>query len=425
MRVPDVQLPSVAIVALAAGLSCTSGTEAGPEIVGPAAQLLVAGGNGQQGVVGAELLEPLVVRVLDSKGKSVSGQVVNFRVLAGGGSVFAGVAVTNKDGEARERWTLGTLVAETQTLEARAVDAESGAPLTFATFDAVALAGPPAQMAFTTQPSSTAPGAAISPAVELSVSDQYGNLVQNAVQVSLTLDGGDPAAVLAGTSTSLTEDGYATFGNLAIDRGAANYKLVASTTGVPSVSSTPFDVIAIARVDVRPISFGILEGDTVTLVATAYDAHDNPIAGGAVAWTQTTPVASISSTGLLTGLMAGWAALTATIGGVTGPSGGGVSVHATVDSLLFAYVSNGEPRGWTENTMTVSLTKCVRPFSFGVPGITNPLRWTPGSSDPTIIEVIIRSDQPQTHCFKALRPGSVTVTGSFGGAIATKAVTVH
>ena len=57
--------------------------------------------------------------MLDDDGESVHGQVVNFRVTAGRGSVFAGVAVTDADGYARERWTLGTVAGESLRLRSR------------------------------------------------------------------------------------------------------------------------------------------------------------------------------------------------------------------------------------------------------------------------------------------------------------------
>src|SRR5687768_13882068 len=62
-------------------------------------------GEDQSGVVGKELAEPLRVRAVDANGNPIAGQVLNFRVVSGGGSVFAGAASTNSDGVAQERWT--------------------------------------------------------------------------------------------------------------------------------------------------------------------------------------------------------------------------------------------------------------------------------------------------------------------------------
>lgn len=101
--------------------------------VGPLSMSVVSG-DGQQAPPGAELPAPLVVRVEDSHGRPVVGQIVNFRVASGGGSVFAGAAISNKNGLAQERWTLG--LGGLQRVEARAIDPATGAPLTFAVFTA-------------------------------------------------------------------------------------------------------------------------------------------------------------------------------------------------------------------------------------------------------------------------------------------------
>jgi hypothetical protein len=115
--------------------------------VGPAARLEIIAGNAQSAPVLTELPQPVVVKVTDANGHVVNGQVVNFVVTAGGGHVFAGTAITNNDGLAQERWTLGGVAGAPQTLEARAVDSATGAALVFATFSATATALPPALVA--------------------------------------------------------------------------------------------------------------------------------------------------------------------------------------------------------------------------------------------------------------------------------------
>lgn len=101
-------------------------------------QLEIVSGNTQTAPAGTELPSPTVVRVTNSSGQGVAGQIVNFRVTEGGGSVFAGTALTNAQGIAQERWTLGTTPGVTQKLEARAVDAATGEKRVFATFTATA-----------------------------------------------------------------------------------------------------------------------------------------------------------------------------------------------------------------------------------------------------------------------------------------------
>jgi alpha-tubulin suppressor-like RCC1 family protein len=116
-------------------------------VPGPPAALQIVAGDGQSAVVGTELPDPVVARVVDSAGLEVPGQLVNFRVTSGGGSVFAGAALTNDSGIARERWTLGTSTADSQRLEARAVDQQTGEALVYGVFQAIALAGAPARAA--------------------------------------------------------------------------------------------------------------------------------------------------------------------------------------------------------------------------------------------------------------------------------------
>jgi hypothetical protein len=101
----------------------------------PAVRLDIVSGQDQTGVPGTQLPNPLVVRVLDASGIPVKGQLVNFRVTEGGGSVFAGAALTSTNGLAQEWWTLGP-AAGLNTVEVRAVDSETGEKLTFATYHA-------------------------------------------------------------------------------------------------------------------------------------------------------------------------------------------------------------------------------------------------------------------------------------------------
>ncbi|HEX6057429.1 MAG TPA: Ig-like domain-containing protein, partial [Gemmatimonadaceae bacterium] len=168
----------VAAGALLGACSDSSGTDDG----GPPASMEVVGGNGQQGVVGEELVGPLVVKVTDDRGRPVRGQLVNWRVTAGGGSVFAGSALTNREGVAQERWTLGTVAGAAQRVEARAVDDVTGAALVFATFEATAEAGPATTLAPSVEGPLAAPvGAAIPTPITARATDRFDNPVPGVV----------------------------------------------------------------------------------------------------------------------------------------------------------------------------------------------------------------------------------------------------
>jgi hypothetical protein len=107
------------------------------------AKYVVVSGNAQTGAAGEKLPNPLVVRVVDANGNPVPGIVVNFRVLRGrNGEVFAGAAITDAQGLAAERWTLGTLAGDTQRVEVRSVTS-AGQEQVHAVFTANAVPGVP------------------------------------------------------------------------------------------------------------------------------------------------------------------------------------------------------------------------------------------------------------------------------------------
>ncbi len=116
-----------------------------PTANGPVSLSVISGGD-QQGLPGQELAQPIVVRVTDGDGP-VAGVLINFVVVQGAGQVFAGAALTNSRGEARERWTLGE--AGENVVEARGVDQTTGEAIVYARITAYAVdpgAGPVATL---------------------------------------------------------------------------------------------------------------------------------------------------------------------------------------------------------------------------------------------------------------------------------------
>jgi hypothetical protein len=135
--------------ALAAASGACGGDIAAPSATPGPARMIVLSGDLQTGPPNQELPQPVAVQVLDDNGDPMPGQIVNFRVVEGNGSVFAGAALTNSQGIAKDFWTLGTIDGNTagrQRLEVRAVDAETNEKQVFAQFRAFALA--PATFSF-------------------------------------------------------------------------------------------------------------------------------------------------------------------------------------------------------------------------------------------------------------------------------------
>ncbi|MGH7514650.1 MAG: hypothetical protein ACREOQ_17185 [Gemmatimonadales bacterium] len=110
-------------------------------VTGVPATVKVTGGGAQVGVVATELPGAVVVRVTEASTVAVPNQLVEFVPVKGGGSVTVDTVRTDSSGQARARWTLGTVAGE-QALEARAIDPTTGAALAVAKVTADAWPGP-------------------------------------------------------------------------------------------------------------------------------------------------------------------------------------------------------------------------------------------------------------------------------------------
>src|SRR5437016_4133019 len=103
--------------------------------------------------------------------------------------------------------------------------------------------GPAAKLVFTVQPSTAVAGAAITPAVQVTVQDAQGNTVTTATTSITVAIGTNPASgTLAGTPTVAAVNGVATFANLSINNPGTGYTLAASATGLTGATSTAFNI---------------------------------------------------------------------------------------------------------------------------------------------------------------------------------------
>src|SRR6267378_2306746 len=110
---------------------------------------------------------------------------------------------------------------------------------------------------------------------------------------------------------------------------------------------------AVASVTVAPLTPSVLIGLTVQLTATTKDANQNVLAGRVVTWASgNTAVATVSATGLVTGVALGQATITATSEGQSGTAT--VTVPVPVASVtvapLTATVPVGQPVQLTATT---------------------------------------------------------------------------
>jgi hypothetical protein len=85
--------------------------------------------------------------ILDSASIPVPGQVVNFVVTGGGGSIFAAAVQSSSTGVVSNQWTLGTKVAA-QSLEIRWIEPATGNPRLLTTATVTPKAGPIAHVTY-------------------------------------------------------------------------------------------------------------------------------------------------------------------------------------------------------------------------------------------------------------------------------------
>ncbi len=104
--------------------------------------------------------------------------------------------------------------------------------------------GTPSKLAFNVQPSATAAGATISPAVTVNIQDAGGNPTTSTANVGLTIGTNPGGGALSGTPTVAAVAGTATFSTLSINKSGIGYTLVASATGMTGATSSAFNITA-------------------------------------------------------------------------------------------------------------------------------------------------------------------------------------
>src|SRR5207249_5047068 len=100
-----------------------------------------------------------------------------------------------------------------------------------------------ARLVFSVQPASVTAGAAITPAVQVTVQDAQGNTATGfSGTVTLAIGTNPGGGALAGTTTVAAASGVATFSTLSIDKVGSGYTLTVAATGLATVPSAPFNI---------------------------------------------------------------------------------------------------------------------------------------------------------------------------------------
>ena len=219
-----VLLPATRVLSLGAlllSIGCSKEAIA-PADVGPIS-LSVVSGDGQSGVAGTQLAQPLIAKV------TVNGyprplQVLNFRVVQGNGSIFGGTELTDVRGIAQELWTIGTNAGDPQKVEVRAVDPVTGTAQVFATFTAVARPGATTRLAVSGLPGALTAG--VSSPISATAQDAFGNTTID-YRGTVHFVSTDPLAVLPVNHTFV-----------AADMGSFNATVILKTAGIQTVTAT-------------------------------------------------------------------------------------------------------------------------------------------------------------------------------------------
>jgi hypothetical protein len=141
---------------------------------------------------------------------------------------------------------------------------------------------------------------------------------------------------------------------------------------------SPTGTAAVVAVTVSAPSTAIFVGSTSQLTATAKDASGNAVSGAAVTWTSSSDaIATVSTSGLVTGVAPGTATITATSNGKTATTTMTVSLKTVSFSATMTPAGelgvnlNGSPTGSGTFTATLDTTTNIFTWSGTFTGLTS------------------------------------------------------
>ncbi|HYW09880.1 MAG TPA: cadherin-like domain-containing protein, partial [Longimicrobium sp.] len=286
----------------ASGLtSATSGTIT--ITAGAATQLVITTQPSSTAPAGATFAQQPVIQIRDASGNAVAqaGVSVTAAIASGAGTLGGTVTVTTDATGAATFTNLsigGATGDRTISFSATGLTSVTSGTVTVTT-------GPAAALAFTVQPSNVLATAPITPAVQVTIRDAFGNVVTTATDnVTIAIGTNPSSGTLSGTVTVAAVNGVATFSDLSINRTGTGYTLAASSGTLTGAASTAFDVthgpldhFLVEQAGGGPIG-NQLAGTPFNVRVTAQDALNNTVTTftGTVAFTST-PAGGITAGG--------------------------------------------------------------------------------------------------------------------------------
>jgi subtilisin-like proprotein convertase family protein len=183
----------------------------------------------------------ITVTALDANGHTATGYTGTVRLRSSDGQAILPANYTFTAADAgRHTFSVALKTAGSQTLTT--TDTAHSTLTGSATVSVSPAAAD--HLAFGQQPTGTATGATINPAVTVRVLDAYNNLLtgDNTDSVTLTRGANPGGGTLQGTTTATVRAGIATFNNLTLTKPGNGYTLVASSGSLPTATSASFVV---------------------------------------------------------------------------------------------------------------------------------------------------------------------------------------
>ena len=252
------------------------------------------------------------------------------------------------------------------------------------------------------------------PVASVSVSPASATVLptQTVQLTATTLD--STGTVLTGRTVtwSSSSTGVATVNGSGLVTGVAvgSTTVTAASEGRSASSSVTVTTVPVASVTVTPASGSLYVGQTVQLTATPKDSAGNPLTGRVIAWSSdNTTVATVSTSGLVTGKGAGSATITAATGGKSGTS----TITAAIVPVASVVVSPASASVATGNTVQLTATP---KDSVGNTLTGRTITW---SSSATSVASVSSSG-----LVTGVTIGSATITAATGGKSGSSAITV-
>ena len=150
------------------------------------------------------------------------------------------------------------------------------------------------KLVFNQQPSNTAAGSSISPAMTIQILDANDNVVTSATDdVTIAIENNAGSGTLSGTVTKAASSGVATFNDLSINNAGTGYTLTVTSGSLTSATSSAFNITSNAAQDITLVSGSCQSGIVSTALANPFvvkvtDSQGNAVSGVSIGWSITT-----------------------------------------------------------------------------------------------------------------------------------------